>query len=123
MGKTIVKEDEEIELTHVDGDLEVQDGATIVVPKSAERLTVDGRLLSRGDIIIKGSVSAEEIRHSNGYLEIEGDVKAQEVKVHSKGVRNGSVLEIIGSLECNEAEIEGALEVDKDLSCDDLEIN
>ena len=47
MGKTVVKEDEKIDLTQVDGDLEVQDGATINVPKSAERLTIIGKLESK----------------------------------------------------------------------------
>ena len=123
MGKTIVKEDEEIELTHVDEDLEVHDGAKVIVSKSVDKLVIGGKLISSGDVIIEGSVKTDEIRHSGGYLEIEGDVEAQEVKVYSRGTRNGSKLDVIGSLTCNEAEIEGGLEVDKDLVCDDLEVN
>ncbi|MHA1398003.1 MAG: hypothetical protein ACTSSF_09910, partial [Candidatus Heimdallarchaeaceae archaeon] len=75
MGKMEIKEDQEIELTYVDDDLEVYDGAIITVPEGTKELVVNGDFNSRGDIVVKGNLSCKNIKHENGYLEIEGNVK------------------------------------------------
>ncbi|MHA1197876.1 MAG: hypothetical protein ACTSQF_00765 [Candidatus Heimdallarchaeaceae archaeon] len=121
MGDTVVNEDENAELTKVDGNLKVGDGAVISVPSGT--LVISGDLVSQGDIMIHGAVKVNNIKHDWGYLEIEGDVEASHVKVSSRrGSRNGSKLIVTGSLKCEEIDIDGGLEVDKDLTSEDVEI-
>lgn len=118
----VVKENEKIELTKVDGDLEVKDGAVINIPAEVEYLVVNGDLNCDGDIVIKGSISANNVFHRDGDLEITGNVKTKELTVKSRASRNGPLLIIGGSLECEEASIDGSLEVGEDLSANDVEI-
>ncbi|MCE7741601.1 MAG: hypothetical protein GOP50_04015 [Candidatus Heimdallarchaeota archaeon] len=120
MGDIVVKEDENIELTKVDGNLKIGDGAEIAVPSGT--LVISGDLVSKGDIVIRGSVKVDNIKHDWGYLEIEGDVDTSYVKVSSRRSSNGSKLIITGSLNCGEIDIDGGLEVDKDLTAGDVEI-
>ena len=116
MEKIVVKEDEEIELTNVDGDLEAHDGAIIKVASKVDVLKITGDFSSKGDVVINGSIEVNDIQHKNGYLEIEGDVQARRIRIRNGG-RGGSKLIIGGNLTADEAAIDGALEVDKDFNC------
>ncbi len=122
MTKIVVEEDQEMELTKVDGNLEILDGATVIVSPNVEYLAVSGDLISKGDVVIQGSIVAGGLRHKNGYLEIEGDAKVKEISVSSGKMRNGSKLIVYGNLEGIEAEIDGSLEVEKDFICKDVDI-
>ena len=115
MEKIVVNEDEEMELTKVDGDLEVLDGAVVNVPSGV--LNITGELVCKGDVVIKGGVHASKILLLNGYLEIEGDAQAEGIQVSSSKMRNGSQLTVYGNVECEKAEIDGGLEVDKNFTC------
>jgi cytoskeletal protein CcmA (bactofilin family) len=77
---TTVEKNQTTELSSVDGDLEVNDGAVIVVP-SDKPLKISGKLISDGDVEIQGSVEAQRIEHTNGYLTIDGNVKAEEIEI------------------------------------------
>ena len=120
MGDTLVKEDETVELTKIDGDLKADDGAIINVP--SDTLIISGDLISKGDVLINGAVEVKDIRHDRGYLEIQGNVKARHVRVSSRKASNGSKLIITGSLNCEEIDVDGGLEVDENLTSGDVDI-
>ena len=122
MDKIVVKEDETIELSNVDGDLEAFDGATINIASKVDKLVITGNLISKGDVLVNGSIEVQDIIHRDGYLEIEGDVFAKTVKVRNGG-RGGSSKLIVGeSLKAEETSIDGALEVGKDFDCPEVKI-
>jgi cytoskeletal protein CcmA (bactofilin family) len=122
MEKIIVKEDETIELSNVDGNLEVLDGATVDVSSKVDKLVVSGNLISKGDVFINGSLEVKEILHKDGYLEIEGDVVAKRVIVRNGGRGGSSKLIVGGSLDAEETTIDGGLEVEKNFDCPDVRI-
>lgn len=122
MDKIVVKEDETIELSNVDGDLEASDGATINVSSKVDKLVITGNLVSRGDVLINGSVEVQEILHKDGYLEIEGDVFAKRVVVRNGGRGGSSRLIVGGSLSAEETTIDGGLEIGKNLDCPEVRI-
>ena len=122
MEKIIVNEDETIELSNVDGDLQALDGATISVSSKVDKLVISGNLVSRGDVLINGSIEVQEIIHKDGYLEIEGDVLAKRIKVRNGGRGGSSKLIVGGSLTAEEATIDGSLEVNKDLDCPNVKV-
>jgi cytoskeletal protein CcmA (bactofilin family) len=117
MEKIVVKEDETIELGNVDGDLEASDGATINVSSKVDKLVITGNLVSKGDVLINGSIEVQEVRHRDGYLEIEGDVTAKKISVRNGGRGGSSKLIVAGSLNAEDTSIDGSLEVGKDLDC------
>lgn len=116
MENIVVKDDEKIELSIVDGDLEVHDGATINVSSKVDKLIIKGNLISKGDVEITGSLEVEEIIHKNGYLEITGDVHAKRIRIRNGG-RGGSKLIVGGNLTAEETAIDGGVEVEKDFNC------
>ena len=122
MEKIIVKEDETIELSNVDGDLEALDGATIQVSSKVDKLVISGKLISKGDVFVNGSLEVKDILHRDGYLEIEGDVLAKKVIVRNGGRGGSSKLIISGSLKAEETTIDGALEVGENFDCPDVKI-
>ncbi|MCG3225725.1 MAG: hypothetical protein H7645_02310 [Candidatus Heimdallarchaeota archaeon] len=122
MDKVVVKEDETIELSNIDGDLEAFDGATINVASKVDKLVIAGNLLSKGDVLVNGSIEVQEIIHQDGYLEIEGDVFAKSVKVRNGGRGGSSKLIVGGSLKAEDTSIDGALEVGKDFDCPEVKI-
>ncbi|MCG3221115.1 MAG: hypothetical protein H7641_07005 [Candidatus Heimdallarchaeota archaeon] len=122
MDKVVVKEDETIELSNVDGDLEAFDGATINVSSKVDKLVITGNLISKGDVLLNGSIEVQEIMHKDGYLEIEGDVFAKRVNVRNGGRGGSSKLIVGGSLKAEETSIDGALEVAKDFDCPNVKI-
>ncbi len=116
MEKIIVKDDEQIELSIVDGDLEVHDGATINVSSKVDKLVIKGNLVNKGDVEINGSIEVLEIIHKNGFLEITGDVLAERINIRNGG-RGGSKLIVGGNLTAKEAAVDGGVEVEKDFNC------
>ena len=121
METIVVKDDEQIELSNVDGDLEAHDGAIINVSSKVDKLVINGNLISKGDVDIKGSIEVKEIIHKNGYLEITGDVLAERIKIRNGG-RGGSKLIVGGNLTAEETAIDGGLEVEKDFKCPTVKI-
>ncbi|MHA1551995.1 MAG: hypothetical protein ACTSQC_08625 [Candidatus Heimdallarchaeaceae archaeon] len=121
MENIVVKDDEKIELSNVDGDLEVHDGAIINVSSKVDKLVINGNLVSKGDVEINGSIEVKEIIHKNGYLEITGDVIAERIKIRNGG-RGGSKLIVGGNLTAEETAIDGALTVEKDFNCPQVKI-
>lgn len=121
MEKIVVKDDEQIELSNVDGDLEVHDGATINVSSKVDKLVIKGNLISKGDVDINGSLEVEEIIHKNGYLEITGDVLVKRIRIRNGG-RGGSKLIVGGNLTADETAVDGGVEVEKDFKCPKVEI-
>ena len=121
MEKIVVKDDEQIELSNVDGDLEAHDGAIINVSSKVDKLVINGNLVSKGDIEINGSIEVKEIIHKNGYLEVTGDVLAKTIRIRN-GLRGGSKLIVGGNLTAEETAIDGGLEVEKDFNCPSVKI-
>ena len=58
------KDERELKLGHIKGDVKVEDCRTIV-PEKGKEIVIDGELFIRGDTVIEGSLKAE-------YLEIDG---------------------------------------------------
>ena len=121
MEKIIVKDDEEIELSIADGDLEVHDGAIINVSSKVDKLVINGNLVSKGDIEINGSIEVKEIIHKNGYLDVTGDILAERIRIRN-GLRGGSKLIVGGNLTAEETTVDGGLEVEKDFNCPSVKI-
>ncbi|MBY9000170.1 MAG: hypothetical protein KGD64_04595 [Candidatus Heimdallarchaeota archaeon] len=121
MEKIVVKDDEQIELSIVDGDLEAHDGARITVSSKVDKLVIKGNLVSEGDVEINGSLEVEEIMHKNGYLEITGDVLAKRIRIRN-GRSGGSKLIVGGNLTAEETTVEGGVEVEKDFKCPEVKI-
>ena len=133
---TNVEKNQTTELSSVEGDLVVNDGAVITVPGN-EPLKISGKLICDGDIEIQGSIEVQRIEHSNGYLTIDGNVKAEEIEIEkSKFLRKrkhdfdedeegnvtisgkilNSILRSVGSRNDNSS----ALIITGDLECVDL---
>jgi len=104
------KNEHEIKLGHIKGDVKVENCRTIF-PEKGNEIVIDGELFIRGDTVFEGSLKAE-------YLEIDGrnttEIHGDLVVARSVRVKNGK-LEIEGSATANKFEVGAALSVSKDL--------
>lgn len=105
------KNEQEVTLGHVKGDVELKNCRRIL-PEKGDTITVDGRLTIRGDVEVEGSLKAE-------YLEIDGD---NTTEIHGDleiaravSVRRGQ-LAVTGSATANRIDISAALKVGKNLT-------
>ncbi|MFX1301373.1 MAG: hypothetical protein ACFFDE_10630 [Promethearchaeota archaeon] len=104
------KNEHELKLGYIKGDVKVEN-CRMIIPEKGNEIVIDGELFIRGDTVIEGSLKAE-------YLEIDGrnttEIHGDLVVVRSVRVEKGQ-LEIEGSATANRFDVGAALSVGKDL--------
>ena len=111
------KNEHELKLGHIKGDVKVENCRTIV-PEKGNEIVIDGELFIRGDAVIEGSLKAE-------YLEIDGrnttEIHGDLTVARSVRVEKGK-LEIEGSATANRFDVGAALTVGKNLQASKVSV-
>lgn len=111
------KNEHELKLGHIKGDVKVENCRTIF-PEKGKEIVIDGELFIRGDTVIEGSLKAE-------YLEIDGhnttEIHGDLAVARSVRVKHGK-LEIVGSATANKFDVGAALSVGKDLQASKVSV-
>jgi cytoskeletal protein CcmA (bactofilin family) len=127
------KRQERVELTQVDGDLEIKDCRELV-PKTGSMITVLGALRIDGETLVSASLNCRNlVARCHDTITIEGDLTATTaVDVeHGNLAVNGSAsakrfdigggLSVKGNLTCQTIDADGAVRVVGDLKADQLD--
>ena len=112
--KEFIPPGKRIELDHIDNNVEVGDGATLVAKD--EEIYIAGTITSKGSFSVVGNLTAISIRCKRGSLTVEGDLS---VKKH---IRIDKRLSVEGALLSPEIAVGGVLEVEGDLQSDEIKV-
>jgi cytoskeletal protein CcmA (bactofilin family) len=118
MGEKIrFKNEHEVTLGHIKGDVEIENCQTII-PEKGKEIVIEGELNIRGDTEIQGSLKAE-------YLEIDGrntsEIDGDLTIARSVRVRRGQ-LRVTGSATANKIAVGAALTVGQNLTAQKISI-